>query len=150
MNTFNPSEKQIRDRLDLQRAYIQKKKFTQDKNYKAIFIGLEGFTVDDSSKALQDTIRNMFQSFFKGLHKEKKCEHCDCTEYLQRAHHRGSDRPSIVKNILSNKKKEGMEIVSADIVIKEFLMAHTTVPIWYLCKQCHKVYDSQQIEPYEN
>lgn len=111
-----------------------------------------GLTLVDSNEviigSLMGELRNIILSFFKGgLFSSKKCEHCGSTTASQyeRAHNKGESRSDValraLKRIRPHAEKEKGSVLQKDFM-KAFIEEHKTVPLWILCKACHKVYDS--------
>ena len=111
-----------------------------------------GLTLVDSNEviigSLMGELRNIILSFFKGgLFSSKKCEHCGSTTASQyeRAHNKGESRSDValraLKRIRRHAEKEKEHVLQKDFM-KAFIEEHKTVPLWILCKACHKVYDS--------
>jgi hypothetical protein len=109
-----------------------------------------GLTLVDSNEviigSLMGELRNMILSFFKGgLFSSKKCEHCGSTTASQyeRAHNKGESRSDVALRALKRIRPLGEKgpVLQKDFM-KAFIEEHKTVPLWILCKACHKVYDS--------
>lgn len=144
---FQPSEEMIQERLGMQCAYIDKRleRYASHKRYHGINIRLD-IPLDDACASIQDIARNVFQAFFKNMHL-LYCENCNSRtnnikQQLQKAHHKGSNRPRICKKILEELAALGHTTVSGDAMIMAFIVRHKEVPIWTLCRQCHRAYDA--------
>lgn len=146
---FHPSEEDINSRISEQCIYIDKQieKFTGHKKYRALYVRLDipDVPLTNVCNATQDIARNLFQQFFKKMTKPC-CENCKISpdnikQQLQKAHHVGLDRRSIMMKILESFVERGYSTVSGDELMHEFIMNHKEVPIWTLCRQCHRMYD---------
>jgi len=109
-----------------------------------------GLTLVDSNEviigSLMGELRNSILGFFKGgLFSSKKCEHCGSTTASQyeRAHNKGESRSDVALRALKRIRLQGEKgpVLQKDFM-KAFIEEHKTVPLWILCKACHKVYDS--------
>jgi len=109
-----------------------------------------GLTLVDSNEviigSLMGELRNSILGFFKGgLFSSKKCEHCGSTTASQyeRAHNKGESRSDVALRALKRIRHQGDQghVLQKDFM-KAFIEEHKTVPLWILCKACHKVYDS--------
>ena len=89
-------------------------------------------------------LRNIILSFFKGgPYSEKKCEHCETTtgKQYERAHARGYSRSDVALAALKRIRPDETQHIKQKEFIKAFIEEHARVPLWYLCKECHKRYD---------
>jgi|APGre2960657373_1045057.scaffolds.fasta_scaffold24699_1 hypothetical protein len=144
LNKFNPAPEAISARLELQRNFIDARleKFGRTlEKYDAKVLRLRH---KSSTHAVQDEARNNFQAFFKTLHAVRACECCGLeVKGLQRAHHENTSRPEMVSAVIERLCDAGEEIADVSCVIREFLKDHKHVPIWLLCTQCHRAYDTK-------
>lgn len=129
-------------RLKYQRDFITKKLQTcrQFNKY--------GLTLIDSNdviiKSLMGELRNIIQSFFKGgVYSTKKCEHCGTTtsKQFERAHNKGCSRYNVALSTLKRIRPDETQQIKQSDFIREFIEEHKNIPLWLLCKECHKSYD---------
>lgn len=107
-----------------------------------------GLTLIDSNdiiiKSLMGELRNMIQSFFKGgIYSIKKCEHCGTTtsKQFERAHNKGCSRYNVALSALKRIRPDETEQIKQSDFIRGFIEEHKNIPLWVLCKECHKAYD---------
>jgi len=101
-------------------------------------------TNSDIVSSLGGELRNVVQGFFKGgCFKHKKCDHCGTTEAKQydRAHDKSITRDQVAFAALARIRPDESAPVSQREFLKAFVNEHRHVPIWYLCKPCHRKYD---------
>lgn len=99
----------------------------------------------DIVSSLSGELRNVVQSFFTGgCFKTKQCDHCRTTEAKQydRAHDKSVTRDQVALAALARIRPDEMKPVSQREFLRAFVNEHRYVPIWYLCKPCHRKYDS--------
>lgn len=99
----------------------------------------------DIISSLGGEMRNIVQQFFKGgCFKHKTCDHCGTTDAKQydRAHDRGMTRDQVALAALARIRPDELMPVGQRDFLRAFVNEHRYVPIWYLCKPCHRVYDS--------
>jgi hypothetical protein len=99
----------------------------------------------DIVSSLGGEMRNMVLSFFKGgCFKHKKCDHCGTTEAKQydRAHDKSVTRDDVALAALARIRPDEAAPVSQQAFMRAFVNEHRYVPVWYLCKPCHRVYDA--------
>ena len=80
----------------------------------------------------------------------KTCQYCKNSNVeLDSAHITGRDRNGIIESILNNhfKTNDNYYTVNMDDFIKYFKMQHDPIykVVYFLCKDCHKKYDSKKI-----
>ena len=105
--------------------------------------------------------QNLIRDFFKFSKEDQYCFHCykkkeECRQ-LDRAHCNAGNvkngsrpRDKALSNALNKLcpnpeiNDEGQEIfsVKTDDFLKEFILQHKTIPLYYLCKSCHNEYDA--------
>ena len=77
---------------------------------------------------------------------ESRCQKCNEKKVLDAAHKHGSTRKEIIKNVLSNHSvnDEQYEIENLQKIIDEINNAHLPIVdhFIFLCKSCHREYDS--------
>lgn len=133
------------NRLVSMESFIDKKinKSKLFDKYTAILTGSN----DDIVNTMNDAMRNLVLSFFKGgLFKEKKCDHCNTTDkslQYERAHSKDFDRKKVGLNAINRIRKNETESISAKTFLKAFIEEHKYSTIYYLCKPCHKIYDTK-------
>ena len=93
-------------------------------------------------------MRNLVQQFFKGAGSgfaEKKCDACGTTDpalQYDRAHDRDSSRPEVALAALNRVRPDETVPITQKDVVKAFIKEHAEISLWYLCKPCHRIYDS--------
>jgi len=100
-------------------------------------------------KSIMGELRNTVLGFFKGktsgFH-EKRCDACDTTAkdvQYERAHDRSMCREAVALDALKLIRPDESVPIKQKDFIKAFVMQHAKYPLWYLCKPCHKKYDSK-------
>jgi hypothetical protein len=99
----------------------------------------------DIVSSLGGEMRNMVLTFFKGgCFKNKKCDHCGTTEAKQydRAHDASMTRDKVALSALARIRPDESAPVSQQEFMRAFVNEHRYVPVWYLCKPCHREYDA--------
>jgi hypothetical protein len=99
----------------------------------------------DIVSSLSGEMRNMVLTFFKGgCFKHKKCDHCGTTEAKQydRAHDKSVARDGVALAALARIRPDESAPVSQQAFMRAFVNEHRYVPVWYLCKPCHRLYDA--------
>ena len=102
-------------------------------------------------KSMMGEMRNLVQQFFKGVgsgFKEKKCDACgttDPTVQYDRAHDRESSRPAVALAALNRVRPDESIPITQKDVMKAFIEQHAEISLWYLCKPCHRIYDSNAV-----
>lgn len=131
------------ERLAQQKEFIQRKLETCKQFDKY------GLTLVDTNSviisSLMGELRNIVLSFFKGgLYSVKKCEHCgtEQSKQFERAHNKGMSRSQVALSALSRIRPDETKSVKQSSFIKAFIEEHTNHPLWILCKECHKKYDT--------
>ena len=98
-------------------------------------------------KSMMGEMRNLVQQFFTGgLFVEKKCDACGTTDpalQYDRAHDRDSSRPAVALAALNRVRPDESVPISQKDVMKAFIKEHAEIALWYLCKPCHRIYDSR-------
>ena len=94
-------------------------------------------------------MRNIVQQFFKGKgpFATRRCDACKTTDparQYDRAHDRDSSRPQVLMAALQRIRPDEAEVNQKD-VMKAFIQEHAEIPMWYLCKPCHRIYDRRTI-----
>ena len=131
------------DRLAAQAAFIAKKlqACKQFDKYRLTLVDPNAVLVE----SLMDSLRNMVLSFFKGgMYAKKVCEHCGTTEspQFERAHTAGISRGDVALLALRRIRPDETQPVAQAHFLRAFIEEHSTVPLWVLCKACHRAYDS--------
>ena len=113
----------------------------------AIFIGTSREYLD----FIGPRIRNIVQRITSNDKKKCNniCAHCKQEKIeLEAAHIHGKERKKIIETILAKYKKENSYLIDIGIVEKEIIQAHypITENFIFLCRPCHKIYDSQYQE----
>ena len=111
-----------------------------------------GLTLVDTNEiiiqSLGGELRNLVLAFFKGgLYSEKCCEHCNsinATQY-ERAHDKGTSRTAVATAALQRLRPTGTEAIKQADFMRAFIEEHMEVPLWILCKICHRLYDLKNI-----
>ena len=104
-------------------------------------------SINDIQNHLQDSTRNLVHSFFK--YTNDKCDYCGIrkTKKIQfdRAHCNkfGCDRKSLLTKAINQNYKDEKTPVLLRSILRDFIKAHTGVPLFILCKECHREYDSK-------
>jgi len=97
-------------------------------------------------KSMMGEMRNLVQQFFTGgLFIEKKCDACGTTDpalQYDRAHDRDSSRPAAALAALNRVRPDESAPITQKDVMKAFIKEHAEISLWYLCKPCHRIYDS--------
>jgi len=127
---------------------LKQSEFIQTKVPKSKLFDKYGLTLVDSNKviitSLMGELRNLVLAFFKGgMYSVKKCEHCGTTESTQfeRAHDKGKSRGDVALLALHRiRPDETLPVLQKDFM-KAFILEHSFIPLWILCKQCHIKYD---------
>ena len=129
------------DRLSKQSNFIL------EKLAKSKLFDKYGLTLVDSNEvivqSLNGELRNIVLAFFKGgMYAVKTCEHCGSTNASQyeRAHDKGSSRGQVAMAALARIRPNGGQIRQSSFM-RAFIEEHRRVPLWILCKSCHKKYD---------
>ena len=112
-----------------------------------------GLTHSESNRAIVKGMmgekRNLVQQFFKGVgsgFNEKKCDACGTTDpalQYDRAHGRESSRPAVAMAALNRVRPDESIPIKQKDVMRAFIEQHAEVPLWYLCKPCHRIYDAK-------
>lgn len=122
------------ERLDEQKIVVEKalnsKKFEK---YKDVYVCGDNSNI---LKSLMGELRNTHLAVFKDCLGKKACEHCGTEAILERAHTKR--RPEIAKEVLDRIHPNPKDMLEIKLFIKEFVLAHTSVGVWMLCKKCHK------------
>ena len=87
-------------------------------------------------KSLAGELRNTHNTVFKHCLNKKSCEHCGEETQLDRAH--TISKMEIAKQVLDELHPLPNIPINVKDFIKEFVMRHTTIGVWMLCKSCHK------------
>jgi len=127
--------------------------FIKDKMAKSKMFDKYGLTLIDSNeiiiRCLGGELCNLVKVFFnKKFYKVKKCDACEtCDKTLQydRAHHATMDRPKVALAALKRIRPDESQPISQKLFMKAFIEGHTGYPFWYLCKPCHRKYDSVRV-----
>ena len=129
---------------------LQQGDFIKSRLAKSKLFDKYGLTLVDANSviiaSLMGELRNIILAFFKGgLFSYKKCEHCATTIAAQydRAHNKGDSRGCIARRALERIRPDETLQVSQKEFMKAFIEEHIKVPLWILCKACHKKYDSK-------
>lgn len=105
--------------------------------------------IEDNETIVRSTmgeLRNTVLAFFKGgLFKVKRCEHCGRTSGCQfeRAHDKDTFRKDVAITALRRIRPDETKPVSQRDFMRAFVSEHCNVPLWYLCKECHRKYDAK-------
>ena len=100
-------------------------------------------------KSTMGELRNTVLAFFKGKDSGftvKCCDACkttDLTKQYDRAHDRGVSREQVALRALQRIRPDETVPVQQKEFIKAFVLEHSTIPLWYLCKPCHTAYDKK-------
>jgi hypothetical protein len=124
--------------------------FINDKMAKSKMFDKYGLTLIESNeiivRSLTGELRNIVLGFFSGkCYKVKKCDACEtCDNTLQydRAHDKSMDRTQVALAALKRIRPDESQPISQKLFMKAFVEAHVEYPLWYLCKLCHRNYDS--------
>jgi len=123
--------------------------FIRSKLKKTKYFAKYGLTLIDSNEVIvQSTmgeLRNTVLTFFKGgIFARKQCEHCGTTQSSQfeRAHDKETSRKSVALAALHRIRPDETKSVSQREFMEAFVEEHCNVPLWYLCKECHRAYDA--------
>jgi hypothetical protein len=124
--------------------------FILEKLAKSKLFDKYSLTLVDSNEviiqSLNGELRNIVQSFFKGgMYAKRTCEHCGSTTAAQyeRAHDKSSSRGQVAMAALARIRPDEGQIRQSDFM-RAFIEEHRRVPLWVLCKPCHKTYDSDE------
>jgi len=127
--------------------------FIQRRVAKSTMFNKYGLTHTESNEVIIDSmmgeLRNTVLAFFKGKDSgftEKRCDACKTTDpamQYDRAHDRGVNRKQVALNALQRCRPDETVPIKQKDVIKAFVLEHANVPLWYLCKECHRKYDSK-------
>lgn len=133
-------------RREAQRAFIESRIATSR------LFDKYGLTHSESNqvivRSLMGEMRNLVQQFFKGAGSgfaEKKCDACGTTDpalQYDRAHDRDSSRPEVALAALNRVRPDETVPITQKDVVKAFIKEHAEISLWYLCKPCHRIYDS--------
>ena len=126
--------------------------FILEKLAKSKLFDKYGLTLVDSNEvivqSLNGELRNIVLAFFKGgMYAVKTCEHCGSTTAAQyeRAHDKGSSRSQVAMAALARIRPDGGQIRQSAFM-RAFIEEHRRVPLWILCKACHKTYDGPSMD----
>ena len=102
-------------------------------------------TKEDIFTNVNDTGRNLTQKFFK--YKTDKCDYCGKQKsreiQLDRAHPNigGWDRPSLLKKAICFHFIDETTPIKASDILRTYIKKHDNIPLFVLCKKCHRKYD---------
>lgn len=91
--------------------------------------------------------KNLINSFFK--YKTNKCDYCNIEKnnYIQldRAHCNkdGCDRASLLEKAINVHFIDEQTIIKIKEILITFIKYHEKIPLFILCKKCHREYDSK-------
>jgi hypothetical protein len=139
--TATPGRIMTDERKTLQSDFIQAK-LKKTKHFNKYGLTL----IDDNETIIRSTmgeLRNTVLAFFKGgIFAKKVCEHCGTTEgQFDRAHDKDTSRQDVALAALRRIRPDETKPVSQQEFMRAFVEEHCRVPLWYLCKSCHRVYD---------
>ncbi len=104
-------------------------------------------TIQEFHHFLGPRIRNAINNFTRNHRKNLNgiCEECGFEKELHSAHIHGSDRRTIIENVLSNFNNNGIIRCDIELVEKKILEAHLPIEkcFKFLCHSCHLAYDSE-------
>jgi len=108
-------------------------------------------TNQDIIDGMMGEMRNLVQQFFKGKgpFSTRRCDACNTTDparQYDRAHDRDTSRPQVLMAALRRIRADEAEVNQKD-VMKAFIQEHAEIPMWYLCKPCHRIYDQNVAPP---
>ena len=81
-------------------------------------------------------LKNTHNAVFKKCLGKTACEHCGAEERLDRAHM--TSKLDIAKKVLDEIHPEPDVPIDLKVFMKAFVMEHSTVGVWMLCKKCHR------------
>uniref|UniRef100_A0A6C0J6F6 Uncharacterized protein n=1 Tax=viral metagenome TaxID=1070528 RepID=A0A6C0J6F6_9ZZZZ len=90
--------------------------------------------------------KNLINSFFK--YTTDKCDYCGIqknrTNQLDRAHCNkdGCDRSSLLEKSIDNYYIDEMTPIKIKDILRKFIAYHKEIPLFILCKKCHREYDT--------
>lgn len=101
---------------------------------------------EDNQTIIRSTmgeLRNTVRAFFQGgIFAKKVCEHCGTTTgQFDRAHDKDISRQGVALAALRRIRPDETKPVSQKEFMRAFVEEHCNVPLWYLCKACHRMYD---------
>ena len=91
--------------------------------------------------------KNLVNTFFN--YKSNKCVKCgiekSSTVQLDRAHCNkdGCDRASLLRKAIDKHYKDEETTIPIKDILRDFIMLHSDLPIFILCKNCHETYDKK-------
>ena len=131
--------------------FNKQKEFIEKKLKKCKLFDKYNLTLVDSNdiiiSSLMGELRNIVLAFFKGgMYSEKKCEHCSTLESTQfeRAHDASKSRGEVALDALNRIRPDKIKQIKQKDFMRAFIEEHCNVPLWILCKSCHKVYDKKE------
>jgi len=104
--------------------------------------GIDGLVAHLTDNAATNCIKNFFR--FNDI---KECEVCGVSsdKPLDRAHcnHNGVSRPLILKRAIEHYYTDVNTPVKVNEIMRKFIELHGEMPLYMLCKKCHKEYDKK-------
>jgi len=91
--------------------------------------------------------KNLINSFFK--YTTDKCDYCnikkDRLNQLDRAHCNkvGCDRSSLMEKSIDDYYTDETTPIKIKDVLRKFILYHKEIPLYILCKKCHREYDKK-------
>ena len=122
------------ERLAEQKKVVEKAVASRMLNkYSGVMISGENSQI---IKSHTGELKNTHNSVFKDCLGKKACEHCGIEGRLDRAHTKS--KLEIAKDVLDELHPVAEIAIDMKMFMTAFVMRHSTVGVWMLCKKCHK------------
>jgi len=122
------------ERLAEQKSVVEKAALSKMLNkYEGVMISGSNTQI---IKAITGELKNTHNSVFKHCLGKKACEHCGATGVLDRAHMKS--KIDIANEVLTTLHPDPTIAIDMKLFMVEFVLRHSTIGVWMLCKKCHK------------